>query len=413
MIDRTLLRENPQLFIQKIKKKDPSFDAQRLVNLEKEFGKTQQEVEQLRHKKNELASQAKSGITDAIRAESIEVSKSLKSKETWLESMQEEFNALYLSCPNLPEDDLPVGNKEANKVVRTWGVEKKFDFEPKNHVELGTKLGWFDFEAAATMTGSQFVVYKNPAVRLMYALTMFMLKNNVKHGYEPILPPYLVNEKSLTVAGNFPKFKDQVYAVPADSLYLIPTSEVCLANMYRDQILTEEQLPISMTSWTSCFRREAGGYGAHERGLIRIHQFEKAELVTVCRPEESAQELERMVTCAESILQALGLTYRVSLLATQDCSFQSAKTYDIEVWMPGQKAYYEVSSCSNCTDFQARRGAIRYRSAAGSKPQLVHTLNGSSLALPRLMVALMETYQQANGTIVLPDVLRNEGIGLL
>jgi seryl-tRNA synthetase len=227
-----------------------------------------------------------------------------------------------------------------------------------------------------------------------------------------MLPPYLVNEKSLMVAGNFPKFKDQVYAVPADNLYLIPTAEVNLANVYRDQILSASQLPISMTSWTSCFRREAGGYGAHERGLIRIHEFEKVELVTICEPEKSAQELDRIVACAESILKALGLTYRVSLLATQDCSFQSAKTFDIEVWMPGQKAYYEVSSCSNCTDFQARRGSIRYRPSSIAKPTLVHTLNGSSLALPRLMVALMETYQQADGSIHIPEILRNEGIGI-
>lgn len=307
---------------------------------------------------------------------------------------------------------MPVGGKESNKVVSEVGKKPTFAFELKNHVELGASLGWFDFEDAARMTGSQFVVYKEPAVRLMYALTMFMMKNNIKHGYQPILPPYLVNEKSLVVASNFPKFKDQVYAVPADNLFLIPTAEVNLANMYRDQILSASQLPLSMTAWTSCFRREAGGYGAHERGLIRIHQFEKVELFTICDPENSAQELDRMVACAESILKALGLTYRVSLLATQDCSFPSAKTYDIEVWMPGQKAYYEVSSCSNCTDFQARRGAIRYRPSSISKPSLVHTLNGSSLALPRLMVALMETYQQADGSIHIPDILRNEGIGI-
>src|SRR5579859_2136853 len=339
MIDRALLRENPELFIKKIKTKEPSFDAQRLVELEREFGKLQQEVEQLRHRKNELADFAKSGITESIRVESIEISKQLKEKETRLHVVQEEFNNLYLACPNVPEDDLPIGGKEANKVVREVGTKPTFAFEPKNHVELGQSLGWFDFEAASRMTGSQFVLYKNEAVKLMYALTMFMLKNNIKHGFNPVLPPYLVNEKSLVVAGNFPKFKDQVYAVEEDKLYLIPTSEVSLANLYRDQILSPGQLPISMTSWTSCFRREAGGYGAHERGLIRIHQFEKVELVTICDPEKSNQELDRIVACAESILKALGLTYRVSLLATQDCSFQSAKTYDIEVWMPGQKAF--------------------------------------------------------------------------
>jgi len=227
----------------------------------------------------------------------------------------------------------------------------------------------------------------------------------VAHGFEPVLPSALINEKSLEVSGNFPKFKDQVYATN-DGLYLIPTSEVCLANMYRDHIFTPEDLPIRMTAWTSCFRREAGGYGANERGLIRIHQFEKVELVTLCEPEKSAQELERMLACAEDILQKLGLHYRVSLLAAQDTSFQSAKTYDIEVWLPGQKEYYEVSSVSNCTDFQARRGMIRYKKSSDKKTILVHTLNGSSLALPRLMVALMETYQQPDGSIKLPDVLK-------
>jgi len=219
-----------------------------------------------------------------------------------------------------------------------------------------------------------------------------------------------VNEKSLIVAGNFPKFKDQVYAMPEDGLYLIPTAEVSLANLYRNQILVADQLPINLTAWTSCFRREAGSYGATERGLIRVHQFEKVELYTICEPEHSHNELERMLACAEDILKQLGLHYRISLLAAQDCSFPSAKTYDIEVWLPGQNAYYEVSSCSNCTDFQARRGLIRYKKTVDDKTHLVHTLNGSSLALPRLMVALMEVYQQKDGSILMPDVLKKEAL---
>lgn len=410
MIDRTLLRENPAVFIEKIKKKEPSFDAEKLVALEKEQLATQHEVELLRRQKNDLAAQAKTGITDEVRRLSKEVGSRLKEKEEQLVRVEASFNDLYLACPNLPEDDLPVGGKEANRVVRVVGEKKNFSFEPKNHLDLGTALGWFDFEAAALMTGSQFPLYKGEAVKLMYALTMFMLKHNIKNGYEPVLPPYLVNEKSLEVASNFPKFKDQVYAVPQDGLYLIPTAEVSLANLYRNQILSAEQLPINLTAWTSCFRREAGNYGANERGLIRVHQFEKVELFSLCEPEQSAQEQERMLACAESILQQLGLHFRVSLLATQDCSFPSAKTYDIEVWMPGQQAYYEVSSVSNCTDFQARRGGMRYRKTAAGKTALVHTLNGSSLALSRLMVALMETYQQADGTVIIPEVLKHEGI---
>ena len=232
------------------------------------------------------------------------------------------------------------------------------------------------------------------------------VKNNIEFGYEPVLPPYLVNDKSLEVSGNFPKFKDQVFAIEEDGLYLTPTSEVNLANLYRDKILNVEQLPIRLTSWTSCFRREAGTYGSSEHGLIRIHQFEKVELFTICKPDNSSEELDRMLKCAEAILKKLGLHYRISLLAAEDCSFPSAKTYDIEVWMPGQNTYYEVSSCSNCTDFQARRGQIRFRREEGGKTQLVNTLNCSSLALPRLIVALMETYQQPDGSIKLPEVLK-------
>jgi seryl-tRNA synthetase len=269
-------------------------------------------------------------------------------------------------------------------------------------------LGWIDFERAAIITGSNFALYKGDAVKMLYALANMMFKHNVQHGFQPILPPYLVNEKSLIVSSNFPKFRDQVYSVPEDELFLTPTSEVMLANMYRDHIFAERDLPVHMTAWTSCFRREAGGYGAHERGLIRIHQFEKLELFTICEPEKSFDELDKMVACAESILKKLGLHYRTSLLAGQDCSFASAKTYDIEVWMPGQGVYQEVSSCSNCTDFQARRGAIRYKKVEESKTTLVHTLNASSLALPRLMVALIETYQQPDGTIILPDILQRE-----
>jgi len=239
---------------------------------------------------------------------------------------------------------------------------------------------------------------------------MFMLKNNIKHGFEPVIPPYMVNAQSLEVSGNFPKFREQVYAMPADGLYMSPTSEVNLASLYRDHIFMAQNLPIRLTAWSSCFRREAGGYGATERGLIRIHQFEKVELYAICTPEKSQEEQDRMIASAEDILQQLGLHYRISLLAAQDCSFQSAKTYDIEVWLPGQKAYYEVSSVSNCTDFQARRGMLRFRESVDSKTELVHTLNGSSLALPRLMVALMETYQQADGSIAMPDILKKEGI---
>src|SRR3990167_4562309 len=405
MIDLELFRQDFEAVSTKIKKKDPQFDINKLVALDKQVRALNVEVEELRRQKNELSKNKGSDISKEAIEQSKKIGQELKDKEENLEALQVEFEQIYLCCPNIPVDEVPEGNKEANKVVKEFGKKPEFSFEPKNHVQLGKDLDWFDFEIGAKVAKSRFPFYKKEAVRLMYALTQLMIKNNISFGYEPVLPPYLTNEKSLLVSGNFPKFKDQVFTVTEDNLYLIPTSEVSLANIYRDEILNVEDLPIRMTSWTGCFRREAGTYGTTEQGLIRIHQFEKVELVALCKPEDSEKELARMVESAESILQQLGLHYRISLLAAQDCSFPSAKTYDIEVWMPGQKAYYEVSSCSNCTDFQARRGKIRYRRKVGGKTQLVTTLNGSSLALPRLVVALMETYQQEDGSIKLPKIL--------
>ena len=410
MIDLGVLREHPERIISLIQRKDPSYDAKRLYDLDIQLRKVRVEVEELRKRKNDLAQQGKSGVNDELRAQSIEVSKNLKNKEIEQDTVYQDFKTLYLNCPNIPEESIPTGGKEANTVVKTVGKQQTYNFDVKNHVELGTSLGWFDFDAATRMTGSNFALYKNDGVKIMYALSMFMLKNNIKHGYEPVLPPYLVNEDSLVVTSNFPKFKDQVYAVPQDKLYLTPTAEVNLTNMYRDTILTATELPIRMTAWTSCFRREAGSYGSTERGLIRIHQFEKVELVSICEPEHAHKEQERMLACAEDILQQLGLHYRISLLAAQDCSFASAKTYDLEVWLPGQKAYYEVSSISNCTDFQARRGLIRFKRTPESKSELVYTLNGSSLALSRLLVAIMEVYQNADGSVTIPDILKKEAL---
>jgi len=410
MIDLTLLRKDAQQVKNLLHKKDPSFDVDTLIQADKTLREISLEVEALRNKKNELAAQAKKGITDQIRDQSIVVGKELKEKEIALKQAEENFEQLYLACPNIPHQDVPAGGKEANKVVKTVGQKAAFMFEPKNHVDLGNALGWFDFEGAAKMTGSNFALYKGDGVKLLYSLTMLMLKNNIRHGFTPILPPYLINTQSLTVAGQLPKFKDGVYKIEDENLYLSPTSEVNLTNLYRDEILQTQQLPIRMTSWTSCFRREAGTYGHAERGLIRIHEFEKIELFSITHPEDSWSELDYMVACAENILKELGLHYRISLLAAQDASFQSAKTFDLEVWMPGQKAYYEVSSASNCTDFQARRGKIRYKESSTGKTQYAHTLNASSLALPRLMVALMETYQQADGSIQLPQVILDQGL---
>jgi seryl-tRNA synthetase len=413
MIDLTLLREQPETTLALLKKKDPSFDGGRLLELDRKVREMRIQVETLRSAKNKLAENVAKTITADIREESKAISAQLKELEKNLQEVEHEFKQLYLLCPNLLASDVPTGNKESNQVVSSWGVQPTFSFKPLNHVELNNKLRWFDFNAAAAMTGSNFVLYREQGARLLYALSMFMLNNNMKHGYSPVLPPYLVSEKSLEGAGgSFTFLKHGVYAVPADGLYLTPTAEVNLTNLYRDHIFAAQELPVRMTAWTSCFRREAGTYGATERGLIRIHQFEKVELYTIATPEQSLQEHERMLACAEDILKQLGLHYRVSLLAAQDCSFASAKTYDIEVWMPGQNAYYEVSSSSYCTDFQARRCSIRYKAEAGGKSHFVHTLNTSSLALPRLMVALMENYQQADGSIALPAVLKSVTINL-
>ncbi len=408
MIDIALLRENSQKVADLIHKKDPSYDVEKLLVLDKNVREVRLNVEALRQKKNELAAQAKYGLSDAIREESIKIGKTLKEQEQQLLEQEAILKDCLLRCPNIPQEDIPIGDKEQNVVVKEWGKKPEFTFPVKHHLELGASNKWFNLEAATKMTASNFVFYQSQGAKVVYALAMFMLKNNSKKGFEPVIPPYLATEETLTVSGNFPKFKEEVFEVAKDNLYMIPTSEVCLANLYRDEILSKDQLPIRMTSWTSCFRREAGNYGKMERGIIRIHQFEKVELFSICEPEKSNDELSMMVECAESILQKLGLHYRISLLAAQDCSFQSSKTYDIEVWLPGQNRYYEVSSASNCTDFQARRGKIRYRKESNAPTQFVHTLNASSLALPRLMVALLETYQQADGTVVLPEVLQNE-----
>ncbi len=408
MIDLNRLREETTRVKDLILRKEPTFNVDQLITLDLEVKSTKSTIEQLRKEKNELAAQGAKGITPELREKSIELGKKIKALETALEENEKAHNDLWLSCPNLPQDDLPLGNKEANKPVKAFGSKKDFSFTPKNHVELNEQAGWFDFQTAASMSGAQFALYRGTGVKVIYALTRLMLKNNVKYGFEPIIPPYLVTEKALYNSGNLPKFRGDYYEVPAQGLCLIPTAEVSLTNIYANKILHTNQLPLRMTSWTSCFRSEAGTYGAHERGLIRIHQFEKCELYSICEPEKSNPELEMMVSCGENILQMLGLHYRVSLLATQDCSFPSSRTYDIETWLPGQQQYYEVSSCSNCTDFQARRAQIRYRTNNDEKPTLAHTLNASSLALPRLMVALMETYQQADGAIILPEVLQKE-----
>ncbi len=408
MIDLNLLREHEAQIKDLILRKEPSFNVDGLLKLDHEARSVRVEVEAIRKEKNDLAAMGAKGVTPELREKAQELGRALKEKEELLKKVDDELKALWLSCPNLPSADLPLGNKEANKPVRFHGEKQPFSFQPKHHLDLNHKVKWFDLETATELSGTQFVLYLEQGAKMIYALTRMMLRNNAKHGFTPVIPPTLVHEKILYNSGNLPKFAGDFYSLPNDGLCLIPTAEVSLTSIHANQILAAEQLPIRYTAWTSCFRREAGGYGANDRGLIRIHQFEKVELYAITQPEESVNELERMVACAEVLLKELGLHYRVSLLAAQDCSFSSARTYDLEVWMPGQNSFYEISSCSNCTDFQARRAGIRYRKTVDSKPTLAHTLNASSLALPRLMVALMETYQQEDGTIKLPAVLQKE-----
>ncbi len=406
MIDLHLLRNDFEKTKFLILKKEPTFNVDSLVTLDQECRSVRIEVEKIRKEKNDLAALGARGATPENREQANVLSTSLKDLEKKLITLEQTLNALWLSCPNIIQEDLPVGGKEANKVVKSVGSKPDFAFTPKHHLELNETAQWFDLDIATRITGSQFVFYNEMGTKVLYALTQLMLKNNANNGYKPVLPPVLAREKSLYNSGNLPKFAGDFYTVTGEDLCLIPTAEVSLTNIYADTIFNADQLPKRMCAWTSCFRREAGGYGATERGLIRIHQFEKVELYAITEPEKSSEELDRMVSCAEGILQMLGLHYRVSLLATQDCSFSSARTYDIEVWLPGQNSFYEVSSCSNCTDFQARRASIRYRKTTDAKPSLVHTLNASSLALSRLMVALMENYQQTDGSIILPPALQ-------
>ena len=403
MIDLHILRTQTAETIKRLAKKDPSFPTQDLIEKDRVVKELQITVESLRSEK--IALSKNGAVTAEVREQSITLGKKLKELETQLEVAQEALNYLWLRCPNIPEDSVPEGNKEENQTVRSWGTIPQFSFQPRNHLQLNEINKWFDLDVAAKMSGSQFVYYTPTGTKIIYALTQLMLKNNAQRKFLPVIPPYLVTEKALYNGGNLPKFAGDFYTTN-DNLCLIPTAEVSLTNVHADQIVDEAQLPIRYTSWTSCFRREAGGYGAAERGIIRIHQFEKVELYAITKPQDSTQELEYMVASGEAILQKLGLAYQVVLLAGQDCSFGSAKTYDLEVWLPGQNRHQEVSSASNCTDFQARRAQIRYRNSATQKPTLAHTLNASSLALPRLMVALMEQYQQEDGSIKLPQALQ-------
>ena len=349
----------------------------------------------------------KSQVQDKI-AEMKTVSSRIKILDDELKLVEEELQNLLLTIPNLPHTSTPVGqSEEDNVVVRSWGNPPSFNFEPKNHWEIGEQLGILDFERAAKITGARFALTKGAGARLERALISFMLDlHTTEHGYTEVLPPFMVNRASMTATGQLPKFEEDLFKLVDPDFLLIPTAEVPVTNIHRDEILKRSELPISYTAYTPCFRREAGSHGKDTRGLIRQHQFNKVELVKFVHPAEAEAELEKLTSHAERVLQLLELPYRVVALCSGDIGFSACKTYDLEVWLPGPHTYREISSCSSFGDFQARRGGIRFREDDKSKPEFVHTLNGSGLAVGRTLVAILENYQQADGSVVVPKALR-------
>ncbi|CAN5693658.1 serine--tRNA ligase [soil metagenome] len=342
----------------------------------------------------------------ALIAETGEVNERIRAADARLRAIEEEIEAILLRLPNTPDPSVPAGGEENNVVVREWGEARSFDFAPRPHWEIAADLGILDLPAGASVAGSGFPAYRGLGARLQRALVSWMLDlHTTEHGYTEVAPPFLVNRAAMTGTGQLPKFEEDVYAIPSDELFLVPTAEVPVTNFHREQLLAADRLPIAYTAYSPCFRREAGAAGKDTRGLLRLHQFDKVEMVRFERPESSFDALERMVGQAERVLQLLGLPYRVLLLAAGDTGFASAKTYDLEVWAPGVDRWLEVSSCSNCLDFQARRASIRFRSEEGARPEFVHTLNGSGVALPRTVIALIENGQCADGTVQLPEVL--------
>lgn len=376
-------------------------------------------INQLRNvSSKEIGALMQSGNRDEAEAKKAEVA-GLKDKQSELETQRDkvdaEMNDLLAGLPNIPADDVPVGPDEsANKEIRRWGEPREFDFEPKDHVDLGTALGILDLERATKIAGARFSIFNGAGARLERALINFMLDlHTTEHGFTETVPPFIVNRNSLFGSGQLPKFEDDLFHLKDDRGFaLIPTSEVPLVNYYAGEILSGDDLAIRLTAYSPCFRSEAGSYGKDTRGVIRLHQFEKVEMISLCKPEESESEHEAMTSYAEKVLQLLGLPFRTVVLSTGDMGFGARKTYDIEVWLPSQKTYREISSCSNCGDFQARRMNLRFRRSGGTKPEFAHTLNGSGLALSRTWVALIENYQQADGSVIIPTVLHQYMNGL-
>ena len=412
MLDPQLLRREPEAVAARLAARGFTLDLPRLAALETRRKAAQTETEQLQAERNRVSKavgEAKRRGEDAapLLDQMDGVGERLAQLEAGLKSVQDELEAYCLEIPNLPHDSVPAGRSEDDNVeVRRWGEPPVLGFAPRDHVDLGEALGGLDFETATKIAGARFSLLRGPLATLQRALTQFMLDLHTReHGYTEVYVPYLVNADSLVGTGQLPKFEEDLFAV-GGGYYLIPTAEVPVTNIVRDRIVEAAELPLKLVAHTPCFRREAGSYGKDTRGLIRQHQFEKVELVRMVSPETSWQAHEELTADAEAVLRALGLPYRVMALCTGDIGFASAKTYDLEVWLPGQNRYREISSCSNFGDFQARRLKARWRNPATGKPDLLHTLNGSGLAVGRTLVAVLENYQQADGSVVVPDVLR-------
>ena len=411
MLDIKTIREREEDVRRALAARGVEVDLDGVVALDRERRSLLSDVEALKNRRNVVSKQLgelkKAGQDiGAAQKDMRALGDEIAEKDQRVRETEQKLQEALLFIPNLPHASVPVGKSAAdNKVVRQHGEPKKFNFEPQPHWTLGAKLGMFDFERAARMTGAGFPLFTGRGALLERALINFMLDVHTReHGYKEISPPFVCNSASMRGTGQLPKLAEEMYFVPADDLYLIPTAEVPVTNLYREEII-RDPLPIYLTAYTPCFRREAGAAGKDTRGLIRVHQFDKVEMVKFVEPETSYDELEKLVANAEDILQRLGLTYRVLQLCTGDMSFSAAKCYDIELWAPAQKGWLEVSSCSNFEDFQARRAQIRYRNKDG-KAAYVHTLNGSGVALARLVVAIMENYQQADGSIELPPAIR-------
>lgn len=419
MLDPRWLRENFAEADGRIGTRGARIDWEKFQILDQARRRILAQVEGLKARRNEISEtigklKREGQDVSPLVSEVHGVTEKIKELDGRVSQGERDFQDFLLTIPNVPHESVPIGGDSgSNQEIRVWGRRREFDFNPKPHWEIGEELGILDFVRAARVSGSRFVVYRGAGALLERGLINFMLDMHTRErGYTEVIPPFLVTRDSMTGTGQLPKFEEELFRIADPDLFLIPTAEVPLTNLHREEVLTQPDLPVRYVAYTPCFRREAGSYGKDVRGLIRLHQFNKVELVKIVEPETSYSELESLTADAEEVLRRLELPYRVVCLCTGDLGFSAAKTYDLEVWLPAQQTYREISSCSNCEDFQARRASIRYRPSERAKPRFVHTLNGSGLAVGRTMVAILENYQQKDGSVLIPRALRPYANGL-